>query len=436
VIIAAGLVAVALAAVAVGFAPRGARSAGALPQSVYLWQRSWTPAVRDAVFQTGQGSDGVVVLAAEVAWRDSRPVIVTPGLDYRALAQTGRPVGLAVRIGPFDGPFAEDDERARMLGDLAARVVGEARAAGCEPGEVQIDFDCATSKLAGYRAWVRAIAAAVGGVGGVAPTPVTITVLPAWLKSAEFEPLVRAAAGFVLQVHALDRPRLGDRSPTLCDTDAARRWVERAARAGVPFRVALPTYGYLVVYGRDGRLAGLVAEGDMPELAEGSTVRELRADAGAMAQLVRTWMADRPELMKGLIWYRMPVAGDRLNWSWVTLASVMRGVAPLARVGVRVREPEPGLVEVVAVNEGEADGALPASITASWSGAEPWALDALGGMEAAEGRGKNEGERSVAFGAPVGAIVPRIGPGEERVVGWIRFTQHVEVRIDVALSAS
>ena len=71
-----------------------------------------------------------------------------------------------------------------------------------------------------------------------------------------------------------------------------------------------------------------------------------------MAELVRDWTRGPAPGADGILWYRLPVAGDRLNWSWPTLRAVMAGRAP-GRGRAAVREPEPGLVEIDLVNDGE-----------------------------------------------------------------------------------
>ena len=61
------------------------------------------------------------------------------------------------------------------------------------------------------------------------------------------------------------------------------------------------------------------------------------ADPDALARLVRGWMVDRPAALTGIIWYRLPVAGDTRNWSWPTLARVSAGEAPRTRAAVDVQ---------------------------------------------------------------------------------------------------
>jgi hypothetical protein len=359
------------------------------------------------------------VLVAEVAWESGRPSVARVKPDYPLLVGSHRPIGLAIRVGPFSGPFSGEDQNGRSLTELASKVLAEARAAGCEPAELQLDFDCATSKLDGYTTWVRTIAKAI------TPTPLTITALPTWLTSPALGPLVQATSGFVLQVHSLDRPRLDDPAATLCDTAAARRWAEQANGYGVPFRVALPTYGYLVSYDAQGNVLGFVAEADAPAPPQATTLREVSADPTSLSGLVHDWSQRAPTKMTGVIWYRLPVADDRLNWSWVTLASVMKGMTPLPHLVVRQRRPEPGLVEISAANTGDADAPMPDTVKLTWSGSLLIASDALAGMES-----EVSAEGVVTLRPPKSAKLTRIRPGQERQIGWIRLAKDVEVTID------
>ena len=78
----------------------------------------------------------------------------------------------------------------------------------------------------------------------------------------------------MLQVHSLERPKNFDAPFTLCDANAARRAVTWAAKIGVPFRVTLPTYGYLVAFAPGGQFVGLSAE--ETAAAVGSTTGAVR----------------------------------------------------------------------------------------------------------------------------------------------------------------
>ncbi len=119
-------------------------------------------------------------------------------------------------------------------------------------------------------------------------------------------------------------------------------------------------------------------------MAGGTTVREIRADPEAMAQLVQNWNANRPAALTGVIWYRLPISGERLNWRWPTLATVMAGNIPQPDVRAEARHPDPALVEVDLLNAGTADYSLPVQVTLSWTNAQLTAMDGLAGFDAVE----------------------------------------------------
>jgi hypothetical protein len=402
------------------FAPRrSARASGPLPQAAYVWQRAWDDPVRDAIFDHQESFSEMVVLAAEVNWQGRSPHIVHVPLNYSLLAQLKTPVGLALRIGAFRGPFGASEESTIWLSRLARSLVEEARTNHLNVSELQIDFDCAESKLDGYRTWVAKIRQEV------APVPVVITALPAWLRHSAFRRLASSSDGYVLQVHSLARPRTLDSPFSLCDADVARQAVERAALLRKEFRVALPTYGYVLAFDAQGRFAGLSAEGPARSWPTNFTTREVAADPAAMASLVRGWATNRPAAMRGLIWYRLPVEGDRLNWHWPTLAAVMEGKTPHAAVKVEKREPQPGLVELALINEGQEDFTVPAKVTLRWTDARLSASDAFLGFEVAQ-----SSTNLIRFVST--AEFSRIAPGERRPLGWVRLDRAAATTVEAS----
>jgi hypothetical protein len=306
-------------------------TSGPLRHEAYVWQRAWTGPVRGAVAEHGTNFASLVVLKAEVSWKDGQAQVARVSPDYATLAAAHQPVGLALRIGPYAGSITaphtpeglkSSEAITLFLCDLAASQVAQARTNHLNLYELQIDFDCAESKLDGYRLWVEAIQQRV------APLPVTITALPSWLNASAFKRLAAVATNYVLQVHSLERPSDIHAPFTVCDPRAAKRAVQRAGRVGVPFRVALPTYGYVIAFDKAGKFIGLSAEGPRRNWPEGTQLREVSADPMAMAALVQTWTASRPAAMRGVIWYRLPVTADNYNWRWPTLAAIMAGRSP------------------------------------------------------------------------------------------------------------
>ena len=413
----AGLAAALLAlgvGIGIWLVQRGAerRASGPLRHEVYVWQRTWTEAVSASVSQNTQKFGRVVVLLGEVSWEGGRPVLTQAEADWGLLRD--KPVGIALRIGSYSGPFDEDAPATRSLVDVCAGLLRHVRQQGIAPQEFQIDFDCAESKLAGDRIWLAAIRREMGD------TPLTITALPAWTKRREFAELVRSTDGYVMQVHSFERPRNSAASLQLCDPELAKQAVERCGRLGVPFRVALPTYGYVAGFGKDGKLLGLSAEGPAVTWPADATLREVRAEAAAMAGLVRHWTADRPAAMTGIIWYRLPNEQDVLNWRMVTLDAVMAGREPKPVVRVEQRSPEPGLIEVELTNAGDADGELARSVTITWDRTPLLASDGVGdySREAETGR--------VRFALAGQSRL--LAPGARVAVGWLRFESATTVQ--------
>jgi hypothetical protein len=410
------------------------RAHAPLRQEAYVWQRDWSPEVRAAVADrtVPLGLAGLNVLAAQVdpvagtaAGAASPLRILRVAYDAASLRRSGLPIGLSVRIGTFAGRFGERPEAVASLSRLLRDLLAAAGGSGLAPVEIQLDYDCPESKLDDYRELLLALRPAV------APVPLTLTALPAWLDHRrDFARLVAAADGYVLQVHSLAPPPSPSADFVLCRPEDARRWVEAAARFGRPFRVALPTYGYVAAFDAKGRLLGLAAEG-APMLAEqGATLRGVRSDPAAMAALVRGWRRDRPAAFTGVLWYRLPVAGDRLNWSPTTLRAVMNGRAPRTDLRAAIRTPEAGLVEVDLVNAGEAEAPEPAAVRLRWHGAPPLAADALAGYRLH--LPPRSDPNGALLEAAEGSRARTLRAGERRTIAWLRFAGPEKVEVEIS----
>jgi len=364
--------------------------------------------------QTSQGSgiSGFVVLAAEVDLRGRAPRVVRIPLDG---SLRGKPVGTALRVSTFPSRFGEEPGYVRMLQGLTREVAAEARTKGIALSEIQIDYDCPESKLDDYRDLLPKLRKAA------APVPLTFTALPSWMgQRRAFSRLIGAADGYVLQVHSLRAPADPGSEFHLIQPREARDWIEQAARFGRPFRVALPTYSYVAAFDPRGKLLGLSAEGPLLSWLAGVRLRTVRSDPADLAELVRGWTRERPGELAGILWYRLPVEGDRMNWSIPALRAVMAGRTPRGAVRSAVREPEPGLVEIGLVNDGEDEAATPASVSVGWSGEAFLAADGLAGYRATP---KRNGLRLRGSG--------RLRPGERRTIAWMRFATRTEVHIEI-----
>jgi hypothetical protein len=389
-----------------------------LSHEAYVWQRAWTPSVIGAVRDRATNFTALMPLHAEVSGTQPRGRVMRVPLDFTTLRRAGCRIGLALRIGPYPGPFGPQDARTLQLADLAASLVREASSNGVSVAELHLDFDCAESRLAGYQLWVEVIRARVR------PVAVVITALPSWLRHAGFASLAAAADGYVLQVHSLQRPEGVDRPFQLCDPREARAALARAAVLGRPFWVALPTYGYQVAFDGRGRFIGLSADGPTPRWPEDTQLREVRADPREMAALVSEWMSARPPAMRGVIWYRLPIPHELLNWPWATLSTVMSGHVPAAALRVETRRSAAGLIELDLVNQGSASWLQAARVRVHWRDGQWIAGDGLNGYELSE-----LDARTVRLASEHA----RVDPGERRPIGWMRFADAPNPRLEIEL---
>jgi len=402
------------------YPPHTPRVHGTLPREVYVWQRSWDPgpgSVQESLSMAPFIPGRVVVLGAEISFDSDPPDTAYIDVDYDFLQRSGIPVGIALRIGPYSGPFNTDDETATLIANLADILVTQAASTGVDITELQIDFDCAESKLGGYITWLRAIR------NRIDPVPVTITVLPSWMNSQAFGRVIEASDGFVLQLHSLERPGGVDDDFTLCDTSRARFWIEWASRkAGdLKFRVALPTYGYTVMFNAAGEFIGLSAEGPRMEIVPDTQYREVGSDADELADLVGELYADHPENLEGIIWFRMPVAGDTLNWPWETLTAVSEARHPESELRLSTEKQELGLYDIYLVNDGEIDESTDVNVAINWTGSVIIAYDTFRGFSV---NITDTTEIHITTPPVSGLSEPRprlIRPGEKWLIAWLRF---------------
>lgn len=380
---------------------------GLLTQDAYVWQRAWTPAVAEAVSNAPTDLTRLVVLAAQVGWSGARPVPVRIAVNHDALKACGRPIGLALRVTACAEPLAADGPAVTALCTLAQSVVTEARSHAIESAEVQVDYDCPERRLAEYAAWVARLREAVR------PTPVRVTVLPSWLRHRECRDLLRRVDGCVLQVHWLH-----DTADGVClfDASSAREAVRAIARLDAPFDVALPTYAYLAAHDESGHLLGVSAEGPLPNWPRSARLDRVRAEPAYVAALIREWSAQRPVRMGGVIWYRLPVAGDTLNWASATWARVRRGEVPQAAPRVLLEWRDERLADVVATNAGDDE--------ASMAGRRFKVVPVTGRVETCDGVGgfvvRLVAGNVIEIEASGGTRVDPLRAGERRIVGWVR----------------
>jgi hypothetical protein len=389
----------------------------ALPQRAYVWQRDWNPRVTEAVARSQDRLAGCVVLACEIEWDHGQPRPVRPSVNWASLGRENFSISPAIRVMPYPGPFSDDDEIARFLCATARREIEAIRAAGVEPLELQLDFDCAQKKLAGYAKWVRAVRREIS------PLPLVITALPSWLEEPEFPGLVSSTSSYVLQVHSIPTHK---GSGMVCDPAMAVKWVGLASRLDVPFEISLPTYRITAGYDLEGGKIGSYSDAVRPAWPPGTRVQEFSTDLNAMAALVARWQSDHPRSCKGLLWYRLPVEGDRQNCPWPSFRAMTEGRAPIRKweVGMSGGGEAASLIDLSLINTGETDDLTLTAFSVTWD--QPATLSLV---EPLTGWRVSREDSHVNF-TPTQSSV-RLSVGASRAIGWLRFDRPTHVHVEV-----
>lgn len=360
-----------------------------LSNDAYVWQRQWTPGLLHALAADGASVRAWRVLAGEMDvhghWR-----VFTP--DWRALADSGKPVIAVVRI---EGQLQQWDEAA-LLGDVQG-VLALWRQKRVLAG-VEIDHDCATSRLPAYAHFLQALRTSL-----LPHERLSVTALPTWLDSSDLDALLAQADETVLQVHAVQSPRAGLFNPATAD-----RWMAAfACHARKPWRVALPAYGTRVNWDEQGRVVSI--ESERPTLVSAEGASELFADPRAMQRFVAALERDAPRGLAGIVWFRLPTGDDARAWSEASWRAVL-GRTPLqaslvARAGAT---DDPQRYDVQLVNDGDADVSLPPLIRIDG------ACQAADGIN---GYGLQRSERGLYLQR---GRVGVLRAGRQLAVGWVR----------------
>lgn len=318
------------------------RNAPPLPNDAYVWQRRWTPALNHALADSADMLRAWRVLAAELradgAWFEGTP-------DLAALAATGRPVVLALRLDGRVGALNEADIDAR-----AAALLTAWRNAGIALAGLEIDYDCPTARLPAYTALLAELKARLPP-----DLRLSITALPTWLESAALTELLAVPDETVLQVHAVLDPAQG----TLFDARRARAWLAAYAdRTTKPWRVALPAYGSRVAWDEQGQIVAV--ESERPALIPGGPSAELLVAPDTIAAFVATLDRERPTGLAGIAWFRLPTQADTRAWSLPTWRAVLARHRLAPALAVAADAPGPGGARnVLLSNQGNADAPLP-----------------------------------------------------------------------------
>lgn len=313
-----------------------------LGHDAYVWQRRWATPVAEALRNSADLVGHWRILAAEV---DARGRFRPMPVDLAAVAASGRPAIPVIRI---EAPLAGLDHPA-----LAADIAALERTWQASPATItglEIDHDSSSGRLPDYARFLVDLRPAL------APgRRLSVTLLPDWLDSPGLDELLAASDEAVLQLHSLHNPTGGLFHPA-----SAQAWTAALARrTKKPFRVALPDYGSRIVTAESGRIEAV--ESEAPVAPTQGIGKEVFAPPATVAAFLRRLEKRPPPGLSGIVWFRLPIAGDARAWTAGTWRAVVTGRGLPIRLSAAL-EGDGRVRTVVLSNGGEMDGDLPASL--------------------------------------------------------------------------
>ena len=333
---------------------------GAFAQAdqAYIWQRAWSPELALAIRAQSPHLTGFRVLAAQLKSGDaalapdtkSIPALslwILPKIQFQAFSGlSGHALQPVIRI-PGSAPALS----AAQLLSVIEHVQTEFANAGKPISRVEIDFDCAESKLAAYAALLERTRS-----GLKRKILLDITALPAWRHAPDLPTLRNAADRVTLQVHAVSAPKLG-----LFDPRMAENWIREWAKTSVkPFDIALPAYGAKLLFDAKGVVIGVEHEAELASAHV--SAQELKTSPQGVLALLEVLKARPVKQLGEIIWFRLPLESDQRAWSPATLRAVILRESLRARVTTVALKNDAGGYDLRIVNSGNIPGSAPLRI--------------------------------------------------------------------------
>lgn len=294
----------------------------------YVWQRQWSASVEKSFDdEIGSGTYDFYVLAGELEYDGKWRSVNVPDRVWRV------PLVTAV----FRLSVRALDDPARV----AAEVIDRAQTLAIS--RIQLDVDAPERQIVRYAELVERIRRGWPEIAGILWLGATF--LPCHLDLKDMRRILSAIDEPVIQLHGINAPRHRSEKWALMDRRTVFRALKTARGLDRRFKMALPSYAYVLTFNEDGSFRRLYAEGlpDDFELPSGIGKEIASPDLGLLNEIFMS------PLRLPAIWFRLPIRGtDRWCLDRETLAMLERGEKPCPSVEFTVRSGgRPGVVDLV-----------------------------------------------------------------------------------------
>ena len=313
--------------------------------SLYVWNRDWHS--RDITESAKVFADSdFYFLAVEFTGKSTDRVV--PAESFFRLKNPMTPV-FRIHLDCFRKYYKDIPSLAERIKKEYACIKNKALKAGKRLRTLQVDLDCPVSKLDAYADLMRALEQNLPE-----GTVLSFTALPCHLKSWSFTKLAESADFYVLQVHGLEVPQNISDKVSVYNHRTAENAVTLAETLGCPYLLALPDYAYQLNFDSEtGKFLYLNAE-KIPEQSEKVVAETTVPDWNAVSRMVKL-AGKELKSCSGIIWFRMPVYGDRFCLDSESLLELQRGEIPLQRITAELEQQKNGTFLLMIKNKGILD---------------------------------------------------------------------------------
>lgn len=298
----------------------------------YVWQRHWSDKVETAVCsELESGTHDLYVLGGELEYECGEARWRGTGVPEPVWSHQRVTAVFRLPVQALDNP-----------GGTAASIVAHALKLGVS--RFQLDADVPESKIVRYAELVEEIRSRWPADAG--ELRLGATFLPCHLDLKAIRRVLAAVDEPVIQLHGIDAPKNRSDKWTLMKHKTVFRALKSARSLDGRFKMALPSYAYVLTFSEDGSFRRLYAEGltDDFNLPPGTTCELAAPDLDLIHEIFKS------PLKLPVIWFRLPVRGvDRWCLERETLSILERGEKPLPAVEFAVRDGGgKGTVDIVA----------------------------------------------------------------------------------------
>lgn len=296
----------------------------------YVWQRKWDAKVDAAVQEElAGGSHGLYVLGGEIEYEGGRAVWKQVSVPASLWGNSRITAVFRLPVKALENPAHSAQLVVEQAEKLAVR-------------RLQVDVDVPERKLEKYAELLAALRMNTAWKFEF----VGATFLPCHLSQKEIGKTLALVDEPVVQLHGIDAPKRRQDDWRLMKRKTACAAMKMARKLDGRFKMALPTYAYVLFFNGDGSFRRLFAEGlsddDVPFGTE--TTREIAApDLELLHELMTS-----PERLP-VIWFRLPVKGlDRWTLEKETVLLLEHGELPKPSLEIEMRAQNAAVIDVCA----------------------------------------------------------------------------------------